>query len=140
MALGSAERKASPLRLDSSMSQPVIFDLEQYASRMLGYLDQTNEENKVFFDALHFAYELHSGQIRKSGAPYISHPCAVAEILASELQIKDPILLAASLLHDVVEDIPSVTVDDIENRFGIVVAELWMAALSWNVATWTRLH
>lgn len=91
---------------------------------MSRYVDEKDEANRIFFDAFQFAYELHAGQRRKSGAPYISHPCAVAEILARELFFQDPVLLASALLHDVVEDVPSVTTEDIENRFGTLVAEL----------------
>ena len=58
--------------------------------------------------ALHKAYEIaermHDGQKRKSGDPYITHPLAVATILA-ELGMTTPTLCAA-LLHDTVEDTP----------------------------------
>jgi GTP pyrophosphokinase len=104
-------------------ADPHAFDLRHYQSRMERYL-RNNPDNHIFFDALSFAHELHAGQRRKSGAPYISHPCAVAEILARELEFNDPVLLAASLLHDVVEDIPSISLVDIEERFGPTVAEL----------------
>jgi guanosine-3',5'-bis(diphosphate) 3'-pyrophosphohydrolase len=124
VTLESVQRKPSPSASTSAENDAQLFDVAHYRSRMLRHLDPNNELNKVFFDALSFASELHSGQLRKSGAPYISHPCAVAEILARELRIKDPVLLAAALLHDVVEDIPSLTIDDIEHRFGPVVAEL----------------
>ena len=67
---------------------------------------------------------MHAGQRRKSGAPYISHPCSVAEILAKEMNFTDPVLLAAALLHDVVEDVPWISTEDIETRFGYPVAEL----------------
>jgi len=105
------------------VADPHAFDLEHYESRMQRYLKKSRDSH-VFFEALRFAHDLHAGQRRKSGAPYISHPCAVAEILARELQFTDPVLLAASLLHDVVEDIPSVSLNDIEERFGGIVAEL----------------
>ena len=87
-------------------------------------LDPANENNALFFHALAFATELHAGQRRKSGAPYISHPCTVAEILAKEMNFTDPVLLAAALLHDVVEDVPWISIEDIETRFGTPVAEL----------------
>lgn len=99
------------------------FDLDQYRARVTKYLNE-RAENRVFLDALQFAYDLHAGQVRKSGAPYISHPCSVAEILARELRFQDPLLLSAAVLHDVVEDIPSISLDDIEKRFGVIVAEL----------------
>ena len=100
------------------------FDVEHYRARMSKSLDPSNPQNSLFFDALEFARELHTGQRRRSGAPYISHPCAVAEILAREMQFKDPVLLAAALLHDVVEDVPWIALEDIELRFGPQVAEL----------------
>ncbi len=101
-----------------------FFDLAVYRSRMSKSLDHANPDNALFFEALDFASELHAGQRRKSGAPYISHPCAVAEILAREMAFKDPVLLAAALLHDVVEDVPWMSIDDVEARFGSQVAEL----------------
>ncbi|HBZ54766.1 MAG TPA: bifunctional (p)ppGpp synthetase/guanosine-3',5'-bis(diphosphate) 3'-pyrophosphohydrolase, partial [Syntrophobacteraceae bacterium] len=100
------------------------FDLVQYRSRMAQYLAVDVQENRTFFDALQFAHDMHAGQIRKSGAPYISHPCAVAEILLREFGIKDSALLAAALLHDIVEDIPQVTLGDIDSHFGSTVADL----------------
>ena len=108
----------------ASGREPHSFDVEHYRSRMAKYLDDGDEANQVFFRALEFAEELHKGQLRRSGAPYISHPCAVAEILARELRFRDPHLLAAALLHDVVEDVPDITLDDIVNQFGEAVAEL----------------
>lgn len=104
--------------------EPTLFDVEHYRSRMVKYLTEGREENRLFFEALDFAHSLHAGQRRKSGAPYISHPCAVAEILSRELNFRDPYLLAASILHDVVEDVASIQIEDIEERFGPIVAEL----------------
>jgi GTP pyrophosphokinase len=108
----------------SSPSDPYQFDLDHYLARMTRYVGDAEGENRIFFDALRFAHELHTGQTRKSGAAYISHPCAVAEILAREMQIKDPMILGAALLHDVVEDVPSIGLEDVEDRFGEVVADL----------------
>lgn len=53
--------------------------------------------------ALSLARQLHEGQYRKDGAPYISHPLKVCTTLIS-YGIEDDITLAASLLHDVLED------------------------------------
>lgn len=108
----------------SSLQDSNEFDLEDYRARVSGYIDESKTENRIFFDALQFSHALHDGQKRRSGAPYISHPCAVAEILIRELQIRDPVLLAGALLHDVVEDVPSVKIHDIQRQFGEVVAEL----------------
>ena len=48
----------------------------------------------------------------------------MAEILAREMNFRDPVLLAAALLHDVVEDVPWISLEDVETRFGPQVAEL----------------
>jgi GTP diphosphokinase / guanosine-3',5'-bis(diphosphate) 3'-diphosphatase len=63
----------------------------------------------------------HRGQSRKSGEPYITHPVAVAKIVA-ELGLDD-ITIAAALLHDAVED-TGVSVADVETDFGAEVAEI----------------
>jgi len=63
----------------------------------------------------------HRDQLRKSGEPYITHPLAVAQILA-ELGI-GPITLAAALLHDTVED-TDYKLDQLEKDFGAEVAML----------------
>lgn len=75
---------------------------------------------------VHEAYELarsaHSLQRRKSGEPYILHPLAVARIVGVDLE-QDARMVAAALLHDVVEDTPY-TLADITGRFGSEVAAL----------------
>ncbi|MGC8668543.1 MAG: RelA/SpoT family protein [Chthonomonadales bacterium] len=68
-----------------------------------------------------FACEKHAGQYRLSGDPYITHPLAVMEILAS-LEMDTP-TLAAGLLHDVVED-TQLTVEDLTRLFGSEIAAL----------------
>ncbi len=67
------------------------------------------------------AERCHRGQLRKSGDPYITHPLAVATILA-ELGM-DTTTLVAALLHDTVED-TGLTLPDIEAHFGADVAHL----------------
>ena len=67
------------------------------------------------------AAELHTGQYRRSGEPYITHPLIVTEILAGYGM--DAPTLAAALLHDTVED-TAVTVEEIGGEFGAEVAEL----------------
>src|SRR5215210_8734236 len=71
--------------------------------------------------AYRFSEAAHAGQLRQSGDPYISHPLAVAEILA-DWHLDGQTLMAA-LLHDVTED-TSVTKDEISDSFGKPVAEL----------------
>ena len=72
--------------------------------------------------ACHFAEKAHAGQVRKSGEPYIVHPTYVASIL-TELMI-DPPTIAASFLHDTVEDCEGVTLQSIQTEFGDEVAQL----------------
>jgi RelA/SpoT family (p)ppGpp synthetase len=72
-------------------------------------------------EAYRFSEAAHSGQTRQSGDPYISHPLAVAEILA-DWHLDGQTLMAA-LLHDVTED-TKVTKDEISDTFGRPVAEL----------------
>ena len=67
------------------------------------------------------ARDAHEGQTRSSGEPYITHPVAVACILA-EMKLDHETLMAA-LLHDVIEDTPA-TFQDMEQLFGSSVAEL----------------
>ena len=72
-------------------------------------------------DAFYVSRDAHAGQFRKSGEPYISHPLAVAGILAG--WHLDAQALSAALLHDVVED-TAATTEDIQLRFGKAVAHL----------------
>ena len=77
---------------------------------------------ELFEDALRFATDAHAGMVRKAGrTPYILHPMEVAAIAST---ITDDVeVLAAALLHDVVEDTPH-TADEIEALFGPRVAAL----------------
>lgn len=67
------------------------------------------------------AARAHQGQTRQSGEPYITHPLAVAQILA-ELGI-GPVTIAAALLHDTVEDTPY-SLDQLRDDFGAEIAML----------------
>lgn len=68
-----------------------------------------------------FAEKCHEGQLRQSGDPYITHPLAVAHILA-DMHMDHESLMAA-MLHDVIED-TGVTKGQISRRFGRPVADL----------------
>jgi GTP pyrophosphokinase len=74
---------------------------------------------------LRHAYDVadhwHSGQVRKSGAPYITHPLAVA-ILLADIGM-DTTTLVAALLHDTVED-TGLTIGQVKAEFGAEVAVL----------------
>lgn len=78
-------------------------------------------DRRLICEAFEFAYQLHKGQNRKSGEPYISHPVAVAGLLR-ELG-GSAVMIAAGFLHDVVED-TEVTAEEIEARFGPEVRQM----------------
>ena len=73
------------------------------------------EDAEVLIKAYYFAREAHKGQKRASGEDYFTHPYAVAEILISLGM--DYTTVAASFLHDVIEDTPA-TEEDINREFG----------------------
>ena len=94
-------------------------------SRLLEILSGSGNNYNIdkIKDAYSYASELHAGQFRQSGEPYISHPIAVAEIVAGLGLDSDSI--CAALLHDTVEDCKDKTnLKDIEKRFGHDVALL----------------
>ncbi len=80
-----------------------------------------DEQIKRLGQAYLVARDAHEGQTRSSGEPYITHPVAVACILA-EMRLDYETLMAA-LLHDVIED-TAATYQDVEQLFGKNVAEL----------------
>lgn len=106
--------------------------MEDYDTLMNGQLESilsVMEKRNVSLEdcnrirqAFEFAKEAHAGQKRKSGAPYIIHPVAVARIVAEELQL-GPNPVIAAFLHDVVED-TDFTIEDVKSRFGSDVSYL----------------
>lgn len=68
-----------------------------------------------------YSAKMHAGQLRKSGEPYLSHPLAVAALMA-QMQL-DVASICAGLLHDAVEDTDA-SLDDINNLLGPEVAAL----------------
>ncbi len=67
----------------------------------------------LLLKASEFAAVRHRTQFRKGAdkTPYINHPIQVAELLANDADEKDPVLLAAAILHDVVEDTVETTAE-----------------------------
>lgn len=88
-------------------------------------LDKLKEYNsseiKIVKEAYEYAANLHSGQTRQSGEPYISHPLNVAYILAEMHADRDTI--CAGLLHDTLED-TNTTKEDISHDFNQNIANL----------------
>ena len=94
-------------------------------TRLFGILTASGNNYNIakITDAYEYASMLHEGQWRKSGDAYISHPIAVAEIVATLGLDSDSI--CAALLHDTVEDCADKTnLKEIEKRFGQDVALL----------------
>ena len=81
-----------------------------------------NDSNQdLIVKAFKLAYKAHSGQFRASGEPYIIHPVAVADLLR-EIGASSAVI-AAGLLHDVVED-TGIALSEIETNFGLEVKVL----------------
>ena len=83
--------------------------------------------------AFEFAAKAHGAQMRKDGSPFITHPLAVAQIVAEELHL-DSESIEAALLHDTIED-TSATHEDISRLFSPTVADLVE-----GVSKLTRVH
>ena len=83
--------------------------------------------------AFEFAAKAHGPQMRKDGSPFISHPLAVAQIVAEELHL-DSESIEAALLHDTIED-TAATHEDISRLFSPTVADLVE-----GVSKLTRVH
>lgn len=96
-----------------------MYLFENLKNCLSSYLPE--DQVKKIQDAYVIAKNAHEGQTRSSGEPYITHPVAVATILANMHLDCDAI--RAALLHDVVEDTP-VTADKIKDLFGECVANL----------------
>ena len=93
--------------------------IDSFASDLSSYLEPAQIDQVV--KAYYFADDAHKGQKRKSGEPYITHPLAVANILA-EMHMDHQCLMAA-LLHDVIED-TSIPKHTLGQEFDHEVAEL----------------
>ncbi len=101
------------------LSHHLVDDAQYNLLRSVGYL--TADERRDIIDACEFGDVAHIKDKRKSGEPYITHPIAVAEILAGFRLDRDTII--AAILHDTVED-TEVSYDEIEERYGSAVARL----------------
>ena len=112
MDYGAAVRERLPAAWRSDELGKLASDLESYLPE---------EDLAGIIDAYRFGSEAHEGQQRLTGEPYITHPLAVARILAG-LHL-DSSSIKAALLHDVLEDTKT-TLEDIENAFGEDVALL----------------
>ncbi|WP_136248403.1 RelA/SpoT family protein [Halomonas borealis] len=96
-----------------------MFTIDDLADRLGGYLppDEIQQVKRAFY----YAEQAHDGQRRRSGEPYVTHPLAVANILAN--MHMDHQSLMAAMLHDVIED-TGVSKPALAEQFGEAVAEL----------------
>jgi GTP pyrophosphokinase len=113
-----ARRQAKPQEPIDAPA-PGVASVTQLINKLSEYL--TPVELKKVKEAYRFSDEMHLGQLRKSGEPYISHPIAVAEICA-DWKLDGQAIMAA-LLHDVIED-QDVKKEELIERFGPQVANL----------------
>ncbi len=122
---GFARRAAEALRKAvwrGDTAEPAadgVVTVAPLAERVRKYLPSADVQ-KVR-EAFRFSDEAHLGQFRQSGAPYITHPVAVAEIL-TDWRL-DGAAIQAALLHDVLED-SGVAKQALAEKFGATVAEL----------------
>ena len=89
----------------------------------ISYRRLTAADKKLIRKAFDIAVDGHKNQRRKSGEAYVFHPIAVAKIVAAKIGL-DATSIASALLHDVVEDSPDYTINDIEQLFGETVARI----------------
>ncbi|MCC2956973.1 bifunctional (p)ppGpp synthetase/guanosine-3',5'-bis(diphosphate) 3'-pyrophosphohydrolase [Massilia sp. IC2-477] len=113
------KRPGKPQDAEAPAPAPGVASVTQLINKLSDYL--TPAELKKVKEAYRFSDEMHLGQVRKSGEPYISHPIAVAEICA-EWKLDAQAIMAA-LLHDVIED-QDVKKDELIERFGAQVANM----------------
>jgi guanosine-3',5'-bis(diphosphate) 3'-pyrophosphohydrolase len=115
---GRPSRNGKPQEAEPAPA-PGVASITHLANKLGEYL--TPAELKRVKEAYRFSDEMHLGQVRKSGEPYISHPIAVAEICADWKL--DAQAIMAALLHDVIED-QDVKKEELIERFGPQVANL----------------
>ncbi len=112
----TVERLSAPYRRPAAFDDLLAGVLAAYESRRP---TPAPAEREVLTRAGEVAETAHRGQLRQTGEPYITHPVAVATIVA-ELGL-DARSVVAALLHDAVED-TGLTVDDVAEQFGAEVA------------------
>jgi guanosine-3',5'-bis(diphosphate) 3'-pyrophosphohydrolase len=113
----TTRRQRALARLSGSRSTPP--ELESVLRKLRQF--HPKADRQVVIRAYEVAADSHKDQLRRSGDPYITHPVAVADILA-ELGMTAP-TLAAALLHDTVED-TSYSLDSLREDFGDEIARL----------------
>ena len=125
-ALGASLTDVSRrLRLQTT-SRPQLLPTHNQRQSLTGFEDELNTylpptQVSLIKRAYYYAEQAHYGQARRTGEPYVTHPLAVATVLARMHMDHESIM--AALLHDVIED-TGVSKEDIRTQFGEEVADL----------------
>lgn len=129
------QNTTAPASLVPEIRPEVWADLEQRYRKLEDTVRRYNPSANFqqIRAALEFAAKAHGAQMRKDGSPFITHPLAVAQIVAEELHL-DSESIEAALLHDTIED-TSATHEDISRLFSPTVADLVE-----GVSKLTRVH
>jgi GTP diphosphokinase / guanosine-3',5'-bis(diphosphate) 3'-diphosphatase len=106
-------------------------DLAWHLAQFERLLKKYSEEDKeILRHALKFAKERHETQVRKDGSPFIIHPVRIANIIAQEWGIRETPIVAAALLHDVIEDTQT-TIREVKDGFGEHIGKLVDGLTMW---------
>jgi (p)ppGpp synthase/HD superfamily hydrolase len=97
--------------------------LETKFHEFMGRYKFPKAEKFLMRKALDFARLAHNGQKRDEGAPYITHPVRVANILMDELAAMRCDVICTALLHDVIEDC-GITLKELKNNFNDNIAQM----------------
>ena len=129
------QNTTAPASLVPEIRPEVWADLEQRYRKLEDTVRRYNPSANFqqIRAAFEFAAKAHGAQMRKDGSPFITHPLAVAQIVAEELHL-DSESIEAALLHDTIED-TSATHEDISRLFSPTVADLVE-----GVSKLTRVH
>ncbi len=105
--------------LEKHKSELVVRAEAEYVKKTEEFLPAGELEQRAY----EFILEKHVGQKRDEGSPYTDHLVAVASIMRDWMGVVDHEVIAAALLHDVVEDTP-VSLEEVKALFGERVARL----------------
>ena len=125
-ALGASLTDVSRRWKLQTTSRPQLLPTHNQRQSLTGFEEVLNtylppEQVSTIKRAYFYAEQAHYGQARRTGEPYVTHPLAVATVLARMHMDHESIM--AALLHDVIED-TGVSKEDIRTQFGEEVADL----------------
>lgn len=133
-------KKAAPKRVVEKGPDATLFPytLERHAdmpfqmTRMKRYAEKLGPEGcSLVLKAYAFADERHKGLLSDGDSPYIIHLIRTANILLAEWSERDPNVIAAALLHDVIEDTHT-TSREVKDAFGAEIAKLTDGMTMWK--------